>query len=120
MILDNSNEKNAEMLMKVAEPAIRIFDDENMTKALDDVRNLMGKGPVVQALGIMRLIPVFLKDHKTDLYEIIAGLTDKTVAEVAQMPTRETISVLQTLLRDEDIVSFFSSTEQPESKAEAK
>ena len=120
MLLDNSNEKNAELLLRVAEPALRIADDEKMHEAIEGLKSLKTKSDFLQTMGLLRFVPIILKGHKEDLYQIVAALTDKTVKEVSEQSTRETIKVVQRFLKDDDIASFFSSAEQPGNKEEKK
>ena len=113
-LLDNSNDKNAELLLKVSEPLVRIADDDRMEEAITGLKGLANKSEFRQKMGLLKFVPVILRYHKDDLYEMIAAVQERTVKEVAQQSTRDTITAVQAILQDEDIRSFFSSTSQPE------
>ena len=113
-LLDNTNDKNAELLLKVSEPLLRIADDDKMEDAIKGLKELSNKSEFRQKMGLLKFVPIILRDHKNDLYEIVAAFQDKSIKDVAQQKTRDTISVIQKLLNDEDIRGFFSSSDQPE------
>lgn len=63
---------------------------------------------------IGKLAPVLLKNHRSDVYTILSVLNEKTAAEIAAQPIRDTIRQVRKAFLDEDLLSFFRSSAQRE------
>lgn len=55
------------------------------------------------------LIPIVLKKHKTDLFEILGVLNDKTGEEIAKQSFLTTGLQIREAIKDKELISFFKS-----------
>lgn len=62
---------------------------------------------LVGAQRINTLAPLLLKDHRTDVYGILAAIEGVSVAEISAQPLLDTMAQIRELLRDEDFLAFF-------------
>lgn len=58
------------------------------------------------------VIPALLKTHRPDVYGILAVLNQKSRAEISAQPIGDTIRQLKEVFRDEELLSFFKSSER--------
>lgn len=109
-----SNEQAADALIRIAEPAGRICDDEELANLLETFSK-MKNVTMLRAVG--KLLPqvtaIALKKHRQDLYEIIGALAQKSAQEVAQMNFKQTIQFVKDSY-DDILQDFFT----PSAKAE--
>ena len=63
-----------------------------------------------------KFVPILLKDHKADLYEIISVLSGKARKDIGQMKLTETITVLRESI-DDDLIGFFKSSSSVNARA---
>ena len=109
-ISEMNNEQATEALIRLAAPFGNICDDEKMVALIDNYDSMKGI-PVIQRIG--RILPQVatyaLKEHKSDLFEIVGALTAKNQNQVAKMNFMETINVLKESY-DEVLHGFFTSS----------
>lgn len=81
--------------------------------------NLYGKGlMLVERIG--EIVPVLLKAHRDDLYNILSVMNERPASEIAGQKLMETMRQVRELLQDEEFLSFFkSSAQQAQSKPSA-
>lgn len=60
------------------------------------------------------LAPVLLKNHRADVFGILAVLNDCTAEEVAKQNILTTISQIRALFKDKELLDFFQSWQQGE------
>lgn len=58
---------------------------------------------------INALIPIILKTHRSDVYKILAVLNRKTPDEIARQNFIQTGKQIREIVKDKDLLSFFSS-----------
>lgn len=56
----------------------------------------------------LNLAPILLKKYRSEIYEIMSILTDKSVEDIKEQSVVTTIGELKNILADEDIKTFFS------------
>lgn len=61
------------------------------------------------AKKITELLPLALKKHRNDLYNILAALHETTVEEIAKQPLSKTIIMVKEMSEDRELLSFFDS-----------
>lgn len=89
----------------IADMRPKLQKDENFKKFMDTYKNNDGKADNVDF--ILRVLPVFLKDYKKEVFELLAIICDKTVEEVEEQSFGTTVKVVKELLADDDFKSFF-------------
>ena len=98
----------------VCAPCIQsMADDKNLVK---EMQRILPKGEHsrmdVQRFGLSRLavlVPIILKDHRSDLYCILSQFNGKTEEECGKQNIMETLAEARELLSDKDFVDFFKS-----------
>lgn len=58
------------------------------------------------------IIPLLLTDHRPDVYGILSVLNEKTTAEIAAQPVKETLCQVREAFQDTEFLSFFKSSVQ--------
>ena len=109
-ISEMTNDQAAEALIRLSVPFGNICDDEKMVEIITKYTEAK-KEPFIRAIG--RILPdaiaYALKQHRTDLYEIVGALTGKTVSQVSKMKLMETVQVFKESY-DEVLHGFFASS----------
>lgn len=87
----------------------KLKEDESFKKFMATYAkgNKDGKSEVDNIDFVLRVLPVFFKNYKEELFEILAIVCDKTVKEVSEQSLGETVEVVKELLADDDFKSFF-------------
>lgn len=112
-ISEMTNDQACDAIVRLTQPIANITDDPAVEPMLKELASHEGENGV-SALKIIssmlpKVVPLLLKDHKTDVYEIISVLSWKDRKAVGQMKLMETISVLRESI-DEDLIGFFKSS----------
>lgn len=71
--------------------------------------NVFGKALVLTE-RIGEIIPVLLRNHRSDMYGILSVLNEKSAAEIAAQPVRDTIQQIQEAFQDVELLNFFKSS----------
>lgn len=104
-----STDKAADVLVRIVEPAANMMHDD---KVIDMLKSFSGgKDQTVAEFFGKNLVPIvcsLLKDHRTDVFEIVAALSDKTVDEVAEQKVPVTIVDIRDSV-DKELIDFFGS-----------
>ena len=106
-ISEMTNDQACEALIRLSQPVANIAEDENMKPFLDEIQEA-GKKPFFAAIGSLlpKFVSIAIKDHKSDMYEIVGALTFQHTTKVAKMNFVETLKTLRESI-DEDFLSFF-------------
>lgn len=98
-----------------------IITDENFWK---EVQSKLPKGEnnrqnvlLFGAKKINKLIPMLLKEHRKDIYGILAIINEQDVEKVAKQNVLQTAKQIRDLFKDEELLDFFKSC-VPQEKAE--
>lgn len=91
---------------------------ESVGKAVDTgkVENRYGQYLVLMDKAV-EILPLVLKDHRTDVYGILSVLNQRTVEEIAAQNVMETIRQIREATQDEELRGFFKSF-APSAKSE--
>lgn len=120
-ISEMTNDQACDAIVRLTTPVANITDDPKLEPMLKELANNESKSGVSNLKLISSMLPKFvplmLKDHKADLYEIISILSGKAKAEIGKMKLTETISILKESI-DEDLISFFRSSSSVTNKTE--
>lgn len=111
-----TNDQAADAMVKMAEPIAHLMEDEATAKLLDDLKQGDKEGGIA-FFGRMlpKVVPFCMKDHKADVYAIVAALTLKPISAVGGMNFVDTIKELRESI-DEDFLGFFRSSGSATSK----
>ena len=110
----------ADALVRIAEPAAEMINDEKVFEAVKKGGKLYTKHAAMKdvAAYVMRdIVPLLLKDHRAALYTVLSIMTGKTVKQIGTQLVTETYADIKNSV-DKDLLSFFSfSTEATSSGA---
>lgn len=114
-----STDKALDVLCELTPYVSNIASDDAVVGAVGKIMdtnkdlNLYGKGLLlVERMG--EVVPVLLKTHRADVYGILSVMSERTAAEIAAQPIRDTIRQARELFRDPELLSFFRSSAQQE------
>ena len=109
-ISEMTNEQAADAMIKLAQPMSNLLEDEATIKLLEELKKPDEEGGVNYfARMLPKVVPFLMKDHKADVFAIVAALTLKPVSAVGKMNFMETIKELRDSI-DEDFIAFFRSS----------
>lgn len=99
----------------IAAPHIQnMADDKNL---IAEVQRRLPKGEHTQIdvyrFGLTRvvnLVPIFLKDHREDVYAILSLFNGLTPEECGKQGFLSTLAQINELVNDEDFVNFFKQS----------
>lgn len=107
-----TTDQAADVLVRIAEPATNLMHDEEFYKMLEKVANSQDASPIkFLADNLTAIVTAFLKNHKQDVFEVVAALSEKTSSDVANQKITETIKDIKDCL-DGDLIDFFGSLKQ--------
>jgi len=110
-ISEMTNNQATNALLRLSGPFANICDDDEMTSIMDAIEAMRSDEGVKITKAIGNIIPRFIvfafQKHKTDLYDIVGALIDKSNAEVGDMRLVDTIAVVKDSY-DEILASFFT------------
>jgi len=89
----------------IADMRPKLQKDENFKKFMETYKS--GDGKADNLDFVLRILPVFLKDYKKEVYELLAIVCDKTVKEVEEQSFGQTVKTVKELIEDDDFKSFF-------------
>ena len=109
-----TTDQAAEVLVRLAKPIANILQDEQFTGSITKKINTDGlsrAGLIAAALDrAADMVPFLLRDHKTDVFQILAVLNDKTAQEIGAQNIICTMRQARELLRDKELLDFFRSS----------
>lgn len=117
-----STDQAADVLVRIAQPAANIMDDDDVSIILKDLSKMKTESvPYIKLFAgmIPRVVPLALKTHRDDLYEIIGAFADMPTSEVGKLNIKQTISVLKDSI-DQELIDFFESIGGQGKTAEAE
>lgn len=106
-----STDEALEVVLQIAQPITNLIDDEALVK---EMQKTMPKGETtriaMQRFGlakIVKLLNIALKQHREDVYAILAPFNGLTVEETGKQNFLITCKQVADLLNDKDFVDFF-------------
>ena len=104
-----TTDQAADALVRIAEPAANIMHDEDTLGVLEKLATSNDKAPLkFIADNIVPVATVLLKTHRSDVYEVIAALSGKKIAEIGKQKLTETITDIKECW-DGELMDFFAS-----------
>ena len=108
-----STDEALEVVLQIAQPITNLIDDEALVK---EMRKAMPKGETtriaMQRFGlakIVKLLNIALKQHREDVYAVLAPFNGLTVEEIGKQNFLITCKQVAALLNDKGFVDFFKS-----------
>lgn len=108
-----STDEALEVVLQIAQPITNLIDDEALVK---EMQKAMPKGETtriaMQRFGlakIVKLLNIALKQHREDVYGILAPFNGLTVEETGKQNFLITCKQVADLLNDKGFVDFFKS-----------
>lgn len=108
-----STDEALEVVLQIAQPITNLINDEALVK---EMQKAMPKGKTtriaMQRFGlakIVKLLNIALKQHREDVYEILAPFNGLTVEEIGKQNFLITSKQVADLLNDKGFVDFFKS-----------
>nr|DAL02121.1 MAG TPA: hypothetical protein [Caudoviricetes sp.] len=102
-----------EVVLQIAQPITNLIEDEALVK---EMQKTMPKGETtriaMQRFGlakIVKLLNIALKQHREDVYAILAPFNGMTVEEIGKQNFLVTCKQVADLLNDKGFVDFFKS-----------
>lgn len=104
-----TTEQATDVLVKIAEPASIIMHDKKVFDMLERLsKSEAGNAVKFFADNITLIVTALLKDHKMEVYTIVAALAEKTAEEVAKQNIKQTVMDIKESW-DGDLIDFFGS-----------
>jgi len=109
-ISEMTNEQATETLIRLSTPFSNLCDNDELVEILTNALSLR-KEPPLKVVGkiLPKLITYGLKEHKYDVYEIVAALQGVPMEKVADMNFKETVDFVRNSY-DEILRDFFSQS----------
>lgn len=108
-----STDEALEVVLQIAQPITNLIDDEALVK---EMQKTMPKGETtriaMQRFGlakIVKLLNIALKQHREDVYAILAPFNGMTVEEIGKQNFLITCKQVYALVNDKGFVDFFKS-----------
>lgn len=108
-----STDEALEVVLQIAQPITNLIDDETLVK---EMQKAMPKAETtriaMQRFGlakIVKLLNIALKQHRVDVYAILAPFNGLTVEEIGKQNFLITCKQAADLLNDKGFVDFFKS-----------
>lgn len=102
-----------DVTLEIAQPISNLIEDE---KLVAELRRTLPKGETnriaVMHFGltkVVKLLPIVLKDHRTDVFAILSPFNGLTVEEIGQQNFLVTCKQVADLLNDKGFTDFFKS-----------
>lgn len=107
-ISEMTNDQATDALIRLSVPFANLCDSDELMEILTDAINIR-KQPPLKIIGkiIPKLVTYGLKEHKRDVYEIVAALQQIPTEQVAKMNFKETVDMIKASY-DEILAGFFS------------
>jgi hypothetical protein len=110
---DFSTDKCGDVLCEITPYASNIITDEKLLDTFKETVDTKGMTRIavllVAAERYTTVIPILLKTHRTDLYNILATLNEITVEDVGKQNIMVTLEQVRDALQDEVLMRFFKS-----------
>ena len=111
-ISEMTTDQAADVLVRIADPVSNIIHDEESLKVIKRLAEADTNVPVkFFADNIAPIVMVLLKDHRSDVFEVVAALSAKSAEEVAKQKIGATVTDIQNSL-DGELLDFFASLGQ--------
>lgn len=114
-----STDRAADVLCEITPFLANLAGDTALQDTLRDKLKLQdGQKPSMAELytfGAQKLaviVPIVLKDHRADVFGMLAALNGTTAAQIAAQGVMDTMGQLREVMQDEQLRDFFKSLQQ--------
>lgn len=114
-----STDRAADVLCEITPFLANLAGDTALQDTLRDKLELQdGQKPSMAELytfGAQKLaviVPIVLKDHRADVFGMLAALNGTTAAQIAAQGVMDTMGQLREVMQDEQLRDFFKSLQQ--------
>lgn len=118
---DLTTDETFDVLCEITPCVERIAKDEGIINTIGtavDTKGMTKAGVLMAGLDrIGALVPALLKGHRTDLYHILGAVNRIDPAQIAAQKLTETLTQIDEVLHDEELLTFFRSFGRREQKA---
>lgn len=113
-ISEISTESAMNVLCELTPYVTNIVTDEDLVgelkKAIDfKEANTMAEKMALTAGKITKIIPILLKNRKSDVFGIVGVLNGKTIDEIAKQNVIVTMKQIRDIAKDKELLDFFKS-----------
>ena len=113
-ISEMSTDNAMDVLCELTPYVTNIVTDEalvgELKKAIDfKEANTMAEKMALTAGKITKIIPILLKNRKSDVFGIVGVLNNKTVEEIAKQNIIVTMKQIRDIAKDKELLDFFKS-----------
>lgn len=118
---DLTTDETLDVLCEITPCVERIVKDEGIINTIGtavDTKGMTKTGVLMAGLDrIGALVPVLLKDHRTDLYHILGAVNRIDPAQIAAQKLTVTLTQIDEVFHDEELLAFFKLSGRQEKKA---
>lgn len=118
---DLTTDETLDALCEITPCVERIVRDEGIINTIGkaiDTKGMTQTGVMMAGLEkISAMVPALLKDHRADLYHILGAVNRIDPAQIAAQKLKVTLTQIDEVLHDEELLSFFKSFGWPGRKA---
>lgn len=120
-ISEMTADKAADVLVRISQPVSNILDDDEVESLIKEVAETQENKSNVKILAFFmpRVVPIALKKHKKDLFEIVGALAQVPVSEVGKMSVLQLMTVIRESV-DRDLLDFFKNSGKQTGQAGAE
>lgn len=113
-ISEISTDNAMDVLCELTPYVTNIVTDEDLVgelkKAIDfKEANTMAEKMALTAGKITKIIPILLKNRKSDVFGIVGVLNEKTIDEIAKQNIIVTMKQIRDIAKDKELLDFFKS-----------
>ena len=116
-----TTEQAADVLCTLSVPVSNIVGDKSLMDELESKFDMQGKTMaelyLFSAKKIAAIVPILLKAHRNDLFEILASLNETDAEHIAKQNIIVTMKQIRDAMKDKELMDFFRSCKQEEEQA---
>ena len=103
-----------DVMIQITPYIANIVGDKNLLDTLKENAkgNTLAEMYASGAKKITLLVPILLKDHKSDVFGLLAVLNNSTPEEITTHNILKTIKQIKEAIQDKDLRDFFKSLQQ--------
>ena len=120
-ISELTTDQAADVLCELTPYVANIVGDKTLIDELGKKFDVKGKSAaelyLFAAQKYALLIPIFLKEHRDDVFGILSVLEETDKEKIAAQNFLDTIAQMREVLQDKDLLNFFRSWGQEEKTA---
>lgn len=116
-----TTERAADVLCELTPYIANITGDKALLDELANKFDSKGKSAAelytFAANKYAALVPILLKEHRNDVFSVLATLNERSADEIAKQNVMETMKQVRDLFQDKDLLDFFKSFGQEDETA---